>query len=150
MGHEPGSFVLPERDDPVPDRTGLDAPYWTGVAREELVVQRCQSCGSWQWGPEWTCYVCRSFNMQWQEVPREDGEYRGVIYSWERVWHASDPALAGSVPYVAVLVTLPRAGNVRMIGNLLGDQRAPVSIGSRVRAVFEHHERYSLVQWQRG
>ncbi len=62
------------------------------------------------------------------------------------------PALKDAPPYVAVLVELPEAGNVRMIGNLLGDPRQEVRIGAPVEAVFEHHQDatppYTLVQWR--
>jgi uncharacterized OB-fold protein len=53
------------------------------------------------------------------------------------------------VPYVAIVVELPAAGDIRMVGNLLGDQLAEVTVGTPVRAVFERHEGYSLVQWER-
>jgi uncharacterized OB-fold protein len=55
------------------------------------------------------------------------------------------------LPYIAVLVELPEAGNVRMVGNLLGDPEQKVVIGSEVEAVFEDHdgeEPYTLVQWR--
>jgi uncharacterized OB-fold protein len=62
------------------------------------------------------------------------------------------PALNGHGPYIAVLVELPHAGNVRMVGNLLGDPRQEVRIGAPVEAVFEHHEHadppFTLVQWR--
>jgi uncharacterized OB-fold protein len=62
------------------------------------------------------------------------------------------PALKDAGPYVVVLVELPHAGGVRMIGNLLGDPRQPVRIGAPVTAVFEHHEDgvspYTLVNWR--
>jgi uncharacterized OB-fold protein len=48
-----------------------------------------------------------------------------------------------------VLVELPDAGNVRMVGNLLGDARDEVEIGAPVEAVFEDHEDGTLVQWRR-
>ncbi len=52
-----------------------------------------------------------------------------------------------------VLVDLPHASNVRLLGNLLGDPRAPVQIGARVKAVFEHHtdveKPFTLVHWER-
>ena len=55
-------------------------------------------------------------------------------------------------PYIAVLVELPHAGNIRMLGNLLGDPRQEVTIGSPVEAVFEPHDdaaaSYTLVQWR--
>jgi uncharacterized OB-fold protein len=148
----PGSattgFVLPERVRPVPDKAGLDAPYWEGVRAERLAVQRCRSCASWQWGPEWACYTCASLDVGWEEVPTTDGRYLATIYSWERVWHPTDPRLAAAVPYLILLVTVPAAGAIRMVGNYVGDQLDPITIGDEVCAVFEHHDDYSLVQWQ--
>ena len=77
---------------------------------------------------------------------------RGVIYSWERAWHPVHPALKGHGPYIVVLVELPHAGGIRMLGNLLGDPRQPVTIGARVEAVFEPHDDakvpFTLVQWK--
>jgi uncharacterized OB-fold protein len=51
-----------------------------------------------------------------------------------------------------VLVELPDAGNVRMLGNLLGDPGQDVPIGAEVEAVFEPHDDakspFTLVQWR--
>src|ERR1051325_9231870 len=134
---------------PVPQADGLDVPYWEGAQRGELRVQRCRACRAWQWGPEWICHACLSFDLGWETI-----EGRGVIYSLERSWHPVHPALkdAGcswhpvhpalkdAGPYVVVLVELPHAGNIRMIGNLLGDPRQDVVIGATVEAVFEAHD----------
>ena len=63
------------------------------------------------------------------------------------------PALKDQGPYLVVLVELPGADNVRVVGNLLGDPEADVVIGSEVRAVFEHHGEaeppFTLLQWER-
>jgi uncharacterized OB-fold protein len=79
-------------------------------------------------------------------------EPRGLIYSWERIWHPSHAALKGHGPYLAVLVELPQAGHVRMVGNLLGDPMQEVHIGAPVVGVFEHRQEanppYSLLQWR--
>ena len=75
-----------------------------------------------------------------------------MIYSWTRVWHPVHPALKDACPYVVVVVELPHAGKVRMLGNLLGDPRQEVVIGAPVQAVFEHHNdaepAFTLVQWR--
>lgn len=138
---------LPEgMPSPVPMNDGLDKPYWDGLQVGKLQVQRCGDCGTWQWGPEWICHECNSFNMEWTEVAGE-----GKIYSWERAWHPVHPALNGYGAYIVVLVELPEAGKVRMIGNLLGDPTQEVTIGNKVKAVFENHDGdqpYTLVQWQ--
>jgi uncharacterized protein len=143
------SYLLPERVKPVPDGL-LDARFWDGTRAEKLLLQRCSSCAGWQWGPEWICFHCGSFDLSWEEVPKGHGRYEGVVYSWERVWHPTTTTLAAAVPYVAMLVTLPTAGDCRLMGNLAGDPAAPVTIGDAVYAVFEHHPDYSLVQWSRG
>jgi uncharacterized protein len=142
------AYVLPERFTPGPDATGLDGTYWESARQSQLMVQRCRSCHSWQWGPEWMCYACGSFDVGWEEVPRQNDRYQGVIYSWERVWHPTDPRLSTAIPYVILMVTLPTAGDIRMVGNLAGDPTQPVAIGAKVAAVFEHHPEFSLVQWE--
>jgi uncharacterized OB-fold protein len=64
------------------------------------------------------------------------------------------PALKGFGPYIAVVVELPHAGKVRMLGNLLGDPQQDVVIGTSVKAVFEPHDEartpFTLVQWERA
>ena len=132
---------------PMPARDGLDAPYWQGLTENRLMVQRCNNCQQWQWGPEWICHACQSFDMGWSEV-----ESKGLIYSWERVWHPVHPAVQDNCPYIVVLVELPHANNIRMVGNLLGDPKQDIVIGTAVSGVFEHHPNsktpFTLLQWQ--
>jgi hypothetical protein len=75
-----------------------------------------------------------------------------MICSWERVWHAVHPALKNAVPNLVVLVELREPTTIRLIGNLLGDPRRQVSIGSEVVGEFEHHTAseppFSLPQWR--
>jgi uncharacterized OB-fold protein len=143
------STVLPEglpAPAPLPD--GLDGPYWEGTRRHELVLQRCKDCQTWQWGPEWICHSCLSHDVGWQRV-----EARGRVFSWERVWHPVHPALKDAVPYVVLLVELPEADHVRVVGNLVGDPLQDVRIGDPVEAVFEDHDdgspAFTLVHWKR-
>jgi uncharacterized OB-fold protein len=144
---DPGSTYLPPGlPAPRPSSDGLDLPYWTATREHRLVVQRCAACGGFQWTPEWICHRCLSYELGWEEI-----EPTGAIYSWERVWNPSHPAVAAAVPYLIVLVELSHAGGIRMIGNLLGDPHEDVVIGASVEAVFEDHaseQPYTLVQWK--
>lgn len=146
MTQEPSSYLPEGLPAPVSEPDGLSAPFWQGLTEERLLVQRCVECGSWQHGPEWLCHSCHAFELEWTPV-----EPHGRIYSWERVWHPSHAVLKGHGPYLAVLVELPHAGLVRMVGNLLGDPMQDVVIGAEVMGVFEHHRSakpaYSLLQW---
>ena len=121
---------------------GLAEPYWSGTRDGKLRIQKCGGCGSWQWGPEWICHKCHSFDLQWAEI-----QGRGRIYSYQKPHHPVHGALKGHGPYIVVLVELPEYG-VRMVGNLLGDPRQEVPIGAPVTAVFEPHDGYTLVQWR--
>lgn len=133
---------------PAPANDGLDKPYWEGTRAHKLMVQRCNQCKQYQWGPEQICNHCHSFDLGWAEVAGT-----GRIYSYERIWHPVHPALKERGPYLVVLVELPQAGNVRMVGNLLGDAKQEVIIGSAVEAVYEDHNEdpknpFTLVQWK--
>ena len=127
---------------------GLDRAYYEGARSNKLVLQRCGACKKFQWGPEWICHRCHAFDLTWDAVAPE-----GIIYSYERVWHPVHPALKDQGAYIVALIELPHADDVRLVGNLLGDAKAPVQIGAKVKAVFEHHDDvdkpYTLVQWQR-
>ena len=141
-------FLLPERVRPVAQADGLDEPFWSALREETLVLQRCSQCSTYQWGPEYVCYQCGTDDLRWTEVPKADGAYRGVLYSWERVWHPVDPSLIQAVPYVVVLVELPDADQVRLIGNLADPPKDHVSIGADLTPVFEHHDGHTLLLWR--
>ena len=132
---------------PTVDPNGLAAPFWEGLRVEKLKIQKCRDCGAWRWGPEWICHKCHSFDVAWVEV-----EPRGRIYSWERVWQATSPALKTAIPYLVVLVELEVANHVRLIGNLLGPRDQDVRIGAEVVGSFEHHAdsdpAFTLLQWK--
>ena len=141
------TYLPPGLPIPVPEPNGLSAPYWEGVRREALMVQRNPLTGVFQFPPQWIAHDTQTFNIEWVEVAP-----KGVIYSWTRAWHPVHPALKDVGPYIIVVVELPQAGRVRMLGNLLGDPRQPVEIGAEVEAVFEHHNDaeppFTLVQWR--
>ena len=140
-------YLKPGLPGPVPAPDGLDAPFWQGLRDERLLLQRCAQCRRWQWGPEWICFRCLSFDLRFEEVPPT-----GIIYSYERIWHPVHPALKAQGPYLVVLVQLPHADDVRLVGNLLGEPRRNVQIGTAVMARFEHHNdadpAFSLLQWE--
>lgn len=141
------TYLNPGIPAPMPMGDGLDKAYWEGLAQEKLVLQKCGDCHHWQWGPEWICHQCLSFNIGWEETPP-----KGRIHSWERNWHPAHPAVKEQGPYLVILVELPGADNVRVVGNLLGDPMQDVPIGAEVEGVFEHHRDaeppFTLLQWK--
>jgi uncharacterized OB-fold protein len=144
----PSPYLLPGLAAPVPAADGLDEPFWSGLADECLLIQRCATCAGWQWGPDWVCHRCHGFDLGFEEIPAE-----GVIYRHQRVWHPVHGALIDQGPYVIVLVDFPAADGVCVVGNLLGDPLQLLEIGSRVTGVFEHHRDndppFTLLHWCR-
>jgi uncharacterized OB-fold protein len=141
-------YYLPEGlPSPIAEPKGLYEPYWRGARNEMLKVQRNPATGAYQWPPQWIAQDTQTFDLEWVGVAAT-----GVIFSWTRAWHPVHPALQNAGPYIIVVVELPHAGGVRMLGNLLGDPRQTVEIGAAVEAVFEHHTDatppFTLVQWR--
>ncbi len=143
------AYLKPGLAGPVASPDGLDAPFWQGLREERLLLQRCGACKRCQWGPEWICHRCLSFDLRWEQTQptRRHLQLRARL--------ASGPSGAeGSGPLLVVLVELPHADNVRLVGNLLGDPRAPVEIGAtvtrRVRTPRRRRPAVTLLQWTRA
>jgi len=142
MSDRSGRPVLTDGPLPSPRPDGVDQPYWAAAREERLAVQRCDDCGRRQFPPESFCRHCRSTTSSWVDV-----EPAGTLFSWARVWHPLTPSQAGDVPFVICVVdVLP--GEVRVLGNLVDPPEGDLPIGAPVRAVFEHHDEVTLVQWE--
>lgn len=141
------NYLAPGLPAPVPSPDGLETPFWDGLRDGQLLIQRCQTCARWQWGPEWVCHRCHSFDLAFEQV-----EPHGVIYSYERVWHPVHPALSDQGPFLIGLVELPHADQIRLVGNIVGDPHQDIAIGAPVTGTFEHHPdhdpAYSLLHWR--
>ena len=122
--------VLPP-DWAVPTITPLNEAWFTSGA---LAIQRCASCGTRQHPPEEVCHSCLGRSFTHDEVAPT-----GTVYSYTVVHHAATGALASSVPYTVVLVSLDEAPEVRVVGNLLEDASVVggVRIGMPVVAEWE-------------
>ena len=94
---------------PSPDRDSQ--PYWDGLARGELRLQRCDRCRALRWPARAICNRCRSFAYAWEVC---DGSAR--LVSWIRTHQVFAPALSEAVPYVVVQVALDAQQDLLLIG----------------------------------
>jgi uncharacterized OB-fold protein len=129
---QPGVFPAIQRETWADART---QPFWDAARGDRLVVPRCAACGTFRLPPLPICYVCRSWDMQWTEVPGT-----GTVYSYTVVRHPLHPALAAVVPYVSAIVELDgtQGEGARMLVNVIGCPPEAVTIGTPVRIVFDH------------
>lgn len=120
-----------ERDEVHPFSGRVDFPYWDGLGRGELLVQRCTSCARWSWPADWRCPGCGGYDLGWEGV-----EPTGIVYSWIRTHLPFVAAYADLVPYVNVLVELPQAGGARLMGLLTGSED-DLEVGAPVTGTFQ-------------
>jgi len=117
--------ALPQ-DWALPQLTPFNEAWFTSGA---IAVQRCTSCSTLQHPPEEVCHACGAMTFDSQVLAPT-----GTVHSYTVCHYAANSALAGSVPYTVVLVSLDDAPHVRVVGNIDG---ADVTIGMPVVATWE-------------
>ena len=118
--------------------------WWAHVKQHRLVVQRCAECGTFRHPPMPVCHACRSFEYEWHPVSG-----KGVVFTYIIAHHPPSPAYKDQMPYNVVLIELPDAGKVRMVGNLLDSPPQDVRVGMAVRVEFEDvNDDVTLTQWR--
>ncbi len=123
-----------------PAVTPLNREWFTSGT---LAVQRCAGCGAVQHPPEEVCHRCGAVEFEYRAVAP-----RGTVYSFTVAHYAVSPALAGSVPYAVVLVSLDELPEVRVLGNMPATDPAGVRIGMPVEAYWEERDGVLLPQWR--
>jgi uncharacterized protein len=118
---------------PRPRPTGLDKPYWQALRREDLVLQACLDCGTFQWFPRASCTRCYAERLAWQPV-----DSRGTVFTYTVTHQRVGFAFDKDAPYILAVVEFPVPGTVRMAGVLRGVAPEEVRIGLPVRAAFRH------------
>ena len=142
------SYLNPGLPKPVPAHDGLDTPYWEGLTEGRLLLQRCDGCGKFQWGPEWGVPPMPVLRPHVRGDPGRGHPLQPPAGSGT----PSTPPSPTKAPYIIALVELPAADDVRIVGNLIGDPEQDLVIGSPVTGVFEHHPDddppHTLLQWR--
>jgi uncharacterized OB-fold protein len=118
-----------------PHRTVLphpadEDPFWTGGASGELRIQRCAQCRWWLHPPGVVCPQCLSDQLSYEPVSG-----RGTVYSYTVNHHPWTPDLP--VPYVLAVVELVEQPLLRLVSNVVGEERERADVGSAVVVDFE-------------
>lgn len=112
--------------------SGADQPYWAGLLERRVQLPRCVGCGKWHWPAVWRCGECGGFDHVWNEVA-----LHGQVYSWTRTHHFFEGTESFDLPFVSVVVELPDAGGIRLIGTMKSSDDG-VSIGMPVKGEIGH------------
>jgi uncharacterized OB-fold protein len=113
----------------LPSTDGLNGTFYGYLARGELRLQRCASCGAWRHPPRHRCAHCTSSAASWEPVSG-----RGRVYSWTVTHRAVDPAF--TPPYAILVVELEEGP--RLVGNLRGLEPSDLTLDLPVVTEIEH------------
>ncbi|MGD0075865.1 MAG: Zn-ribbon domain-containing OB-fold protein [Candidatus Binataceae bacterium] len=115
---------------PIPRVTPDMAPFFEAGKRGQLVVQKCESCGTMRFPPRPQCSRCLSFHASWTPVSG-----RGEVFSFNVMHQVYHPGFAAEIPYAVVVIKLEEG--VKMISNLVGIKPHEIKCGMPVEVVFE-------------
>ncbi|MBR7673855.1 OB-fold domain-containing protein [Streptomyces daliensis] len=120
-----GTGAEARRPRPVVNRD--NAGFWEGVARHQLLIQRCDACAAlrFPWLPG--CNACGS--QDWSTVAASGS---GTVFSYVVMHHPPFPAF--DPPYAVALVEL--AEGVRVLGGVTGVPYDKVRIGMAAELEF--------------
>jgi len=115
---------------PLPDITGIHAPYWEGTRSGELRLQRCCQCGAyWHLASEF-CPGCLGNELQWTPACG-----LGTIAARIFVHQLNDPSFTAEVPYNVAWVELDEGP--LMTANIVGAAKEDIRVGRRVQVFFD-------------
>ena len=111
----------------LPEPSVLSKPFWESAAKGELRVQKCLTCGHYEWTPQAACSRCLTETLSWERCSG-----RGSIYSYSIVWRPQDDSFRA--PYVVAIVELDEG--VRMLTEIINVDPSGVEIGMPVQVAF--------------
>lgn len=120
--------TLPPRPAPKPE-TELDR-HWAATADGHIGLGHCQSCDRTFFPAQHACPGCWS-----AEVTTRPAAGTGTIEAVSVVHRHGAPEFVARLPYAVVMVRLDEG--VALTSSVVGVDAATVSIGQRVKAVFE-------------
>jgi uncharacterized protein len=117
---------------PRPEWTPESRPYWEGLARHRLMLQRCTGCGRVRHYPRPMCDACHSMASDWIEASCD-----ATVHSWTVAHHPFHPAFRNGLPYVLITADLPEG--VRLLAQLRGAGAENLRPGLPLRVGFEEN-----------
>jgi uncharacterized protein len=101
--------TLSARALPAPDNAS--AHYWQSAAEGKLVLQRCVTCGAYQFYPRALCTSCAG------ETEWVDASGRGSLYTFTVIRQNRSEAFKDLSPYAVGIIDLEEG--VRMMSNIV-------------------------------
>jgi uncharacterized OB-fold protein len=133
-----GPAVKPYKNMPPPmlTETFADArtqPFWDAAKEGQLTAPRCANCGTFRMPPTTFCPKCLSRDLGWEPLAGT-----GTVYTYIIVRHPLNPRASDYVPFMPAAIDPDGAPGIRFISNVVECEPEDVSIGMRVKVVWNH------------
>jgi uncharacterized OB-fold protein len=122
--------VAASSDRPLPTPNPFSRPFWEATKRHQLVLQKCDKCGTFRYYPRPRCPECLSAEATWTEVSGH-----GTVYTFTIVHRPLARWFAKKVPLVCAVIELDEG--VRMMSNVENIDPQDVRVGLPVRVIFD-------------
>jgi uncharacterized protein len=113
----------------LPQRGGHDRAFWTGGAKGQLLIERCDKCPRWVHPPAGTCQKCGG------TLVTRPVSGHGTVLTYTVNSHAYNPSVP--VPYVIAIVELIEQNGLRLAANIVDCEPDSVACGMPVEVRFE-------------
>ncbi len=110
---------------PTPIVNPINREFWDGLKADTFLIQRCDSCGEYNYPPRPACPICSS------TLTYEETEGTGTVYTYGIVHRPNVPSVFDAkVPICLAVIELDEGP--RVVTNIVGVDPDHVSIGDRV------------------
>ncbi|ARD46912.1 hypothetical protein SporoP37_01175 [Sporosarcina sp. P37] len=131
---------------PIPLKDQDNQAYWDAADKHELVLQKCNDCGTFSQPPGPTCANCGSANVGWEKM---GNDVQATVYSYVVSYRPFLPGFQDELPTIIALAQLDRVPEVKIMGNILNCDEQDVQIGMPVQMTWvDITEDRALPQWQ--
>tara|TARA_B100001559_G_C15944932_1_gene369339 strand:- start:85 stop:492 length:408 start_codon:yes stop_codon:yes gene_type:complete len=107
--------------------------YWDGAKNKKLMIQYSLDTKEYFLYSKQLTNTTDSKNIEWREVSG-----KGKIYSYTVVHAPAGPAFKDDTPYIVASIELEEGA--RIISNVITEDVTNVSIGDRVKVIFEKQD----------
>jgi len=101
--------------------------FWAGVARGELLVKECRSCGALLYPRRILCPHCMSDDLGWRRCVGS-----GTVYSFSTIYHVPNDLF--EAPYTNGIIELDEGPF--LFGRILSETIEEIVVGARVHVEF--------------
>lgn len=115
--------------------------FFEAARDKRLLIQKCSSCGEYQFYPRHICIHCGADTVEWVEASG-----KGTVHTFTVIHQQGMPGWRDEVPFVAAIIDL--AEGVRMTSNVVDVAPTDVTIGMSVEVTYVDEGTYVLPRWR--